>query len=330
MATEQAKHMAELFASVSERTSKPGLDLATIRDISERLHLCGTEPEGVTYAEVDADGVHALWCVPEGSDTDHVLMHCHNGGGVLFSIYTDRKAAGHLARAAGVRVLVVDFGLAPEHPFPAQIDDVERVYQWLLAQGYRPENIVSSGHSIGGNFAVSLVVRLRDKGIALPGAILSISPWSDIEMKSKTLDSNASTDNLSRQQLESFREVWLAGTGVTWDDPRINLLYADLTGLPPTMVHYGTGEILVGEIIEFVQRAKHAGVDISLHTVPEGQHSFIMGAGRVPEADEAIEQMGRWVRTRLSLDDMRHSVPSRALPSSARQVGAGRHHDNPV
>jgi acetyl esterase/lipase len=205
---------------------------------------------------------------------------------------------------------VVDFGLAPEHPFPAQIDDVERAYQWLLAQGYRPENIVSSGHSIGGNFAVSLVVRLRDKGIALPGAILSISPWSDIEMKSKTLDSNASTDNLSRQQLESFRELWLAGTGVTWDDPRINLLYADLTGLPPTMVHYGTGEILVGEIIEFVQRAKDAGVDISLHTVPEGQHSFIMGAGHVSEADEAIEQMGRWVRSTLSLDDMRHSVMS--------------------
>jgi hypothetical protein len=75
------------------------------------------------------------------------------------------------------------------------------------------------------------------------------------------------------------------------------------------MVHYGTGEILVGEIIEFVQRAKDAGVDISLHTVPEGQHSFIMGAGRVPEAEEAIEQMGRSVRSRLSLDDMRHSVP---------------------
>ena len=90
----------------------------------------------------------------------------------------------------------------------------------------------------------------------------------------------------------------------------INLLYADLTGLPPTMVYYGTGEILVGEIIEFAQRAKHAGVDISLHTVPEGQHSFIMGAGRVPEADEAIEQMGRWVRSRLNLDDMRHSVMS--------------------
>jgi acetyl esterase/lipase len=129
-------------------------------------------------------------------------------------------------------------------------------------------------------------------------------------MKSKTLDSNAPTDNLSRQQLESFREVWLAGTGVTWDDPRINLLYADLSGLPPTMVYYGTGEILVGEIIEFVQRAKHAGVAISLHTVPEGQHSFIMGAGRVPEADEAIEQMGRWVRSRLNLDNMRHSVMS--------------------
>src|SRR6202158_1668201 len=113
MATEQAKHMAELFASVSERTSKPGLDLETIRDISERLHLRGTEPQGGTHAQVDADGVHALWCIPEGPDTDHVLMHCHNGGGVLFSIYTDRKAARHLARATGGRVPGGGFRIAP-------------------------------------------------------------------------------------------------------------------------------------------------------------------------------------------------------------------------
>jgi acetyl esterase/lipase len=136
-------------------------------------------------------------------------------------------------------------------------------------------------------------------------------------MKSKTLDSNASTDNLSRQQLETFRELWLAGTGVTPDDPRINLLHADLTGLPPTMIFYGTGEILVGEITEFVQRAKHAGVDISLHTVPEGQHSFIMGAGHVPEADEAIELMGHWVRSRLKLA-RRSAAESRAITGGSR------------
>ncbi len=302
MVTGQAKHMAEFFESIAARMSKPDLDLATMRDITEGLHVCGNEPEGVTYAEVDADGVPALWCIPQGSDTEHVLLHSHNGGTVLLSMHSDRKAAGHLAKATGVRALVVDFRRSPEHPFPAQTADVDKAHQWLLAQGYRPENMVSSGHSIGGNFAVSLAVRLRDKGVPLPAAILSISPWFDMELKNETLESNADTDKiLSRPVLEFFRESWLAGTGVTRDDPRVNMLYADLTGLPPTMVYYGDAEMLVGEAIEFAQRAKDAGVEVSLHSVPEGQHSFILGAGRVPEVDEAIEQMGRWVRSKLGL-----------------------------
>ncbi len=152
MVTEQAKHMAEFFESIAERTSKPDMDLATMRDITEGLHVCGTEPEGVTYAEVDAGGVPALWCIPEGYDTEHVLLHSHNGGMVLLSMHSDRKAAGHIAKATGVRALVVDFRRSPEHKFPAQTDDVDKAHQWLLAQGYRPENMVSSGHSIGGKF----------------------------------------------------------------------------------------------------------------------------------------------------------------------------------
>jgi acetyl esterase/lipase len=156
---------------------------------------------------------------------------------------------------------------SPEHKFPAQIEDVERAYRWLLAQGIRPKNIASIGHSIGGNFAVSLVVRLRDKGTPLPAAILSVSPWYDIEMKNETLESNAETDALlSRPLVELFREAWIGGTGVGRNDPRVNLLYADLTGLPPIMVYYGAHEVLVGEAIEFAKRAKDAGVDVTLRS----------------------------------------------------------------
>ena len=305
MASKQAKQMADFFASSAERMSKPDLDLATMRDIIEGLHVCGTEPEGVTYAEVDAGGVPALWCIPEGSDTEHVLLQSHNGGTVLMSMHSDRKPAGHLAKATGVRAMVVNFRRAPEHKFPAQTEDIDKAYQWLLAQGYRPENIVSSGHSIGGNFAVGLAVRLRDKGVPLPAAILSISPWFDMEMTNKTLDSNANTDKLlSRPVLEYFRESWIGGTGVARNDHRVNMLYADLTGLPPIMVYYGGAELLVGEAIAFAQRAKDAGVEVSLHEVPEGQHSFIHGAGRVPEVDEAIERMAQWLRSKLSLAAM--------------------------
>src|SRR5882762_2171763 len=170
MASKQMKQMTELYASIKERVSKPGLDLATNRDIVENLHLAAIEPEAVTYAEVNADGVPALWCIPLGSDPDRVLLHSHSGGSVVTSMHTDRKAIGHIAKAVGVRALVLNFRRAPEHKFPAQIEDVEKAYRWLLAQKIRPENIASIGHSIGGNLAVSLVATQRDEGHPLPGS----------------------------------------------------------------------------------------------------------------------------------------------------------------
>jgi monoterpene epsilon-lactone hydrolase len=302
MASKQMKQMNELYASIKERVSKPGLDLATNRDIVENLHLAAAEPEGVTYAEVDADGVPAMWCIPQGSDPVRVLLHSHSGGSVVTSMHTDRKAIGHIAKAVGARALVPNFRRAPEHKFPAQIDDVEKAYLWLLAQKIRPANIASIGHSIGGNFAVSLAVRLRDKGAPLPAAILSVSPWYDPEMKNETWESNAATDALlTKQVVEVFRELWIGGTGVERNDPRVNMLYADLTGLPPIMIYYGDHEIPAGDAVEFAKRAKDADVDVTLRSLPEGQHNFILGAGRVPEVDEAIEEIARWLRSKLGV-----------------------------
>lgn len=105
MISKQTNRMAQLFASVTEEAAKPGLDLTTIRDIYEKLHLAATDPEGVTYAEVDVDGVPALWCMPKGCDANRVLLHMHGGGTVVFSMHLDRKAVGHIAKAAGVRAL---------------------------------------------------------------------------------------------------------------------------------------------------------------------------------------------------------------------------------
>src|SRR3954452_7869263 len=213
MASHQLKLMNDLYASIKERMSTPGVDLATSRDIVENLHLAAAEPEAVTYAEVDADGVPALWCIPQGSDPVRILLHSHSGGSVVTSMHTDRKAIGHIAKVVGARPLVLNYRRAPEHKFPAQSDDVEKAYRWLLAQNIRPENIASIGHSIGGNLAVNLAVTLRDKGVPLPAAILSVSPWYDLEIKNETWESNAATDVLlTRQAVEGFREAWIGGT----------------------------------------------------------------------------------------------------------------------
>jgi monoterpene epsilon-lactone hydrolase len=280
--------------------SDPDLDLATIRDIIETVHIAAKEPEGVTYAEVDAGGVEALWCVPANSEPRTVLLHNHMGGSVVTSMHCDRKPAAHIAKAAGMRSLVINYRRSPEHKFPAQIEDVEKAYDWLLGQGYRAENIASVGHSFGGTLAVSLALRLRDSGAELPGAILSISPWCDLTLSSRSIDTHADLDMvLTRGLLEFFRSCWLDGTGVHWTDPRVNLLEADLRGLPPMAVFYGTDELLADEAVQFALRAQAAGNDQYLRSVERGQHSFIMGAGRVPEVDDAITEMGKWLRRKL-------------------------------
>ena len=135
----------------------------------------------------------------------------------------------------------------------------------------------------------------------MPAAILSISAWYDPELKNATYKTNAHTDKiLSMALMEFFRESWLGGTGVAHNDPCVNLLYSDLSGLPPINIHYGAQELLVGEVLEFANRAKAASVNVTHHAVPEGQHLFLLGAGRVPETDAAIADMGRWLRSKLA------------------------------
>ncbi|WP_060882323.1 alpha/beta hydrolase [Streptomyces caniscabiei] len=298
--SQEAHEFAEFLASVSAKSSTPGLDLAVIRDIVDSNHKASTEPEGVTYAEVDADGVPALWAIPEGADPDRALLHFHFGGSVAASMHSDRKAAGHIAKAAGARSLVVDFRLAPEHPYPAQLDDAETAYRWLLSQGYQPHNIGSTGHSIGGTLAVMLPLRLLAKGEPTPGAIVSVSPWTDLTLGNPAVDANETNDKmLSRGTLELFRGAWLQDPAVDFTSPEISLVNADLTGLPPTLVHYGEYETLADDGAQLGRRLADFKVTTETHAMPEGQHSFILGAGRVPEVDQAIGQMGQWLRKHL-------------------------------
>lgn len=300
MASKQAVDFAEFLAEIGRRSSNANYGLETVRDITENIHAATKEPEGVTYAEVDAGGVEALWCIPVDADSESVLLHSHMGGSVLMSMHSDRKAAGHLAKAAGARSLVLNYRRSPEHKYPAQVEDVQSAYRWLLAQGYRPDKIASVGHSIGGYLAIELALRLRDRGEALPGAVLSISPWTDVTLSGDTIKTNAERDKLlTPGLLELFRSCWLEGTDVNFTDPRVHLLGADLSGLPPTAVYYGEYELLASDAVAFSEKAKEAGNDVIVRRVDQGQHSFIMGAGRVDEVDRAIAEMGRWLRFTL-------------------------------
>jgi monoterpene epsilon-lactone hydrolase len=225
----------------------------------------------------------------------------HGGGFVVGSTASHRKLAGHLAKAVGARALVVEYRRAPEHPFPAQLDDAVTVYRWLLDQGIEPGHIATAGDSAGGNLAISTVLRLREEGLPLPAAILTFSPWLDMKHREKTLESNAGTDALvSRALLEGMSGMFLGGGGNP-AHPLANPLYADLAGLPPTYLCAGGHETLLNDSERFHELARAAGADSTLEVVPGMQHVFTCGAGRMPEADAALTAMAAWVRPLLGL-----------------------------
>lgn len=301
MATQESMYLKDLYASWAGRmAADPEMALEALRDLFEAWHEATIEPTEVTYEQVDAGGVPALWCLPNGADRSRALIWCHGGGFVVGSMHSHRKVAAHLAKAAGVPALVIDYRRAPEHPFPAQVEDAVRTYRWLVGQGVEPGHIATTGDSAGGNLCTSMVLQLRDDGDPLPAAILPLSPWYDMEGKGESLDSRAGVDALVQKPiLLGMAGMFLGGASAT--DPLANPLYADLTGLPPMYLQVGDHEALLDDSTRFTAMARAAGVDVTLEVEPEMQHVFHFLAGRAPEADQAVARLGRWVRPKLGL-----------------------------
>ncbi|MFC5995843.1 alpha/beta hydrolase [Pseudonocardia hispaniensis] len=289
----QFQEMSDILAA------NPQMDLGTLRNLFETLHLRAAEPAGVTYEEVDAGGVAALWCRPEGAVTDGALLYTHGGGFACNSMHSHRKLAGHLARAAGMPALVIDYRLAPEHPFPAQLADAVTAYRWLLDQGVPAGRIATAGDSAGGNLATAVVLKLREEGVALPGAIVGLSPWYDMEHKGKTLESNAATDALVQLPILQGMSAMFLGEQGSPTDPLANPLHADVTGLPPIYLTAGGHETLLDDTERFADKARAAGVVVTVRIEPGQQHVYPFMAGRAPEADAAIADIGAWLRVAL-------------------------------
>ncbi|QHE73223.1 alpha/beta hydrolase [Rhodococcus sp. WAY2] len=294
--------LRELYESWGNRAAaNPAMDLATMRDMYEQAHLLATEPEGVTYRDVDANGVEAMWIVPEGAPDDAAIIYTHGGGCSVMSMHSHRKLAGHLAKAAGVKVLNLNYRLAPEHPYPAQLDDAQAAHRWLRDQGIDPKRIATAGDSAGGNLATTLALVLRDTGEQVPAAIVGFSPWYDMEHNGKTLETNAETDALVQRPVVEMMSQMFLGEAGSPTDPLTNPLYADPTGLPPMYLTASTYETLQDNAERFAELARTAGVDVTLETTPGMQHVFPFMAGRSPEADAAISAAGAFLRKHLGL-----------------------------
>ncbi|NHP17239.1 alpha/beta hydrolase [Rhodococcus sp. IC4_135] len=300
MGIAQPNALYDLYSQMGVRmAAEPPMDLPTLRDMLEGVAVLAAEPANVTYEDVDADGVHAILITPAGAQTDRVIVYAHGGGCVTGSSASHRKLAAHLAKAAGTRAIVPDYRLAPENPFPAQIEDLITVHRWLRDQGYAPGSTAVAGDSAGGNLSISTVLQLRELGEPLPAAIVAFSPWLDMEVSGETMKTNADSDALISPEVSGMMAgMYLGETGPT--TALANPLYADLTGLPPLFASVGDAETLLDNAQRIVEQAREAGVEATLEEQPGQQHVYVFMAGRSKEADETINNAGEWLKARLS------------------------------
>ncbi len=292
MASPQLEKIVQMMRSRPDRDDMP---IEEARAALEALTVILPLPEDVRYETVDAGGIPGEWVSAPGADPDRLIYHLHGGAYCIGSINTHREMVSRIARAAAARALIIDYRLAPENPFPAAVEDATAAYRWLLSTGVDPARIVIAGDSAGGGLTVATLVALRDAGEPLPAAAVCLSPWVDLEMLGESVTRNASTDPwFKREGLVLAGQAYLGGA-----DPRTPLaapLYADLTGLPPLLIQAGAAEMLLDNSTLLAEKAKAAGVDVTLEVWDEMIHVWQLFAAMLPEGQQAIDRIGEFVR----------------------------------
>jgi monoterpene epsilon-lactone hydrolase len=269
---------------------------ATMADLASSA----APPAGVAVESISLGGRDGEWLTPESGETDAVVLYLHGGGYCLGSLDSHRNLGGRIAIAAGCPVATLDYRLAPEHPFPAAVDDATAAYLDLLALGVRPEAIAIAGDSAGGGLTMATLLALRSAGAPLPAAAVCLSPWVDLTQSSAAYQRLADLDPMvTRSGLDLMAEVYLGEA-----DPRTPLaspLFAEhLGGLPPVRIEVGECEVLIDDATHLAERLQLAGVSVSLTVWPELIHVFQAFPGSlVPEADQSIAAVGSFLAGHL-------------------------------
>jgi monoterpene epsilon-lactone hydrolase len=264
--------------------------IETMRRDWEALHAPDASvPRAVP---VSANGVSAAWIGAEGLRRDRAILYFHGGGFQMGSIETHRTLAAAIAAAAGVRVLSVNYRLAPEHRFPAPLEDALAAYEWLLAGGLAPRHVALAGDSAGGGLAVSLLLALKARGRALPAAAALMSAWTDMEASGESFASRSAADPFhQRAMIRALAKAYL-GPGGEARDPLASPLHGDLSGLPPLLIQVGDNETVLDDSRRLAERAKSAGVTAELEIWPGMFHVFQLYAAELPEARDAVARIG--------------------------------------
>jgi len=277
-------------------------DIASIRRRAERSSaLLGRTPKGVVAVPALGAPVPSEWirsAHPDGgASAAKAILYFHGGGYVLGSVAAHRAITAKFAAESGVPALLFGYRLAPEHPYPAALEDAQAVYAWLLADGRGPGDVVFLGDSAGGGLLLALMLRLRDAGLPLPAAGVALSPWTDVANTGESLNANAHLCLAPRDSWKACARHYAGGADPR--QPEISPLYGDLHGLPPLLLFAGGHETLLSDSTRFAQKAGQAGVDVTLRVGQGLCHCYPACAPLFPEAVQALREIGRFVRLHL-------------------------------
>jgi monoterpene epsilon-lactone hydrolase len=252
--------------------------------------------------KVDAAGVPCEWLLASGSDPHSRLLYIHGGGWTAGGLDSHRPLSARLAAATGCAVLAADYRLAPEHPFPAGLDDCLAAYGWLRANGPHgaapAQSLFVAGDSAGGNLMLALLLALKQRGETLPNAAVPISPATDFTASGDSWRTRAAHDPILTMGADGIRmlaSIYLQGRALP-QDPLASPLFGDFRGLPPLLFHVGDAEVLLDDSVRAAEKASKAGVDVTLEVWPEMPHVWHAFAPFLPEATRAIERIGAFVR----------------------------------
>ena len=256
-------------------------------------------PKDVQITPTKVAGIPSEWLTPKSLlARNKIMIYLHGGGYVVGSPATHRSLVARLAKACSIRALSLDYRLAPEHPFPAALEDSLTVYHEVIDHGIPAENIILAGDSAGAGLALATLISLRDNQHPIPAMALCISPWTDLALSGESIKTCAKSDPYISYESLKLNTHYL-GAHSPHDNapphdpksPLISPLYADFSGLPPLLIHVGTDEILLSDSTRLAAQAKNAGVDVTLKIWDDMWHDFHMWAPYLPEANQAIKEM---------------------------------------
>ena len=285
-------HLAKLPPSDS-------LTTAERRAQYERAEKVFPTPPEVKVERVSAPAAPAEWLRPPGAVAGRVVLYLHGGGYVIGSPRSHRHLAAAIASAAAASALLLDYRLAPEHPYPAAVDDATAAYRWLLDQGIAPGRIVIAGDSAGGGLTVATLLALRDARLPRPAGGVCISPWVDLTCGGASYRTKAEADPIVNEA--AVGEMARAYLGATAPQtPLASPLFADLRSLPPLLVQVGSDEVLLDDAVQLADRAKAAGVDATLEVWDRMIHVWHWFLPMLDEAQDAVDGIGRFIRMRAA------------------------------